>query len=66
LGVRPTPNEVTVVVFDVNVYLDVARLTGPPFTWEAFKQVAEHARLHSESAKLHLGSECRKTTRFPA
>lgn len=25
-----------VVVFDVNVYLDVADRVGPPFTWEKF------------------------------
>lgn len=24
------------VVFDCNVYLDVARLIGPPFSWEKF------------------------------
>ena len=36
-----------VVVFDVNVYLDVARLLGPPFTWEAFQEAA--ARLGGTS-----------------
>lgn len=29
-----------VVVFDVNVYLDVAHLAGPPFTWDNFNAVA--------------------------
>jgi hypothetical protein len=28
------------VVFDVNVYLDVAELLGPPFTWQKFNQAA--------------------------
>ena len=28
------------VVFDVNVYLDVASLVGPPFTWEKLQGVA--------------------------
>lgn len=28
------------VVFDVNVYLDVAELVGPPFTWQAFNALA--------------------------
>ena len=28
------------VVFDVNVYLDVADLLGPPFTWEKFNAAA--------------------------
>jgi hypothetical protein len=28
------------VVFDVNVYLDVANLLGPPFTWEKFDAAA--------------------------
>lgn len=31
-----TENQKHFVVFDVNVYLDVARLLGPPFTWEKF------------------------------
>ncbi|MFN6549492.1 hypothetical protein ACP6C7_04170 [Mycolicibacterium septicum] len=31
--------ETTVVVFDVNVYIDVAGLIGPPFTWGAFDQL---------------------------
>lgn len=29
-----------VVVFDINVYLDVARLLGPPFTWNKFHAAA--------------------------
>lgn len=29
-----------VVVFDVNIYLDVASLVQPPFTWEQFNQIA--------------------------
>jgi hypothetical protein len=34
-----------VVVLDCNIYLDVARLVGAPFTWEAFDaQVAKMAR----------------------
>lgn len=37
-----------VVVFDCNVYLDVANLLGPPFTWEKF--ATEAAR----TAKLAL------------
>ncbi len=28
------------VVFDVNVYLDVASLVGPPFTWDKFQDAA--------------------------
>lgn len=28
------------VVFDVNVYLDVAFLTGAPFSWESFDEIA--------------------------
>ena len=32
--------DVHVVVFDVNVYLDVADLLGPPFTWEKFDEAA--------------------------
>lgn len=37
--------ELHVVVFDVNVYLDVARLLGPPFTWDKFEaaSAAHHA-----------------------
>lgn len=27
-----------IVIFDVNVYLDVARLLGPPFTWDKFNE----------------------------
>lgn len=30
------------VVFDCNVYLDVARLLGPPFSWDAFAAAAAH------------------------
>jgi hypothetical protein len=34
-----------VVVFDVNVYLDVADLVGEPFSWERFEDLAlQHAR----------------------
>lgn len=29
------------MVFDCNVYLDIARLLGPPFTWERFVERAE-------------------------
>lgn len=29
-----------VVVFDVNVYLDIARLLGPPFRWEDFERTS--------------------------
>lgn len=32
--------EATVVVFDVNVYLDVASLLGPPFTWDRLREKA--------------------------
>lgn len=32
------------VVFDVNVYLDVAELLGPPFTWEKFATAAARYR----------------------
>lgn len=33
------------VVFDVNVYLDVAALVGPPFTWEKFQDLSvQHGR----------------------
>ena len=33
-----------IVVFDVNVYLDVARLMGEPFTWQRFDELAvKHA-----------------------
>jgi hypothetical protein len=27
-----------IVVFDVNIYLDVARLLGPPFSWDRFDE----------------------------
>lgn len=30
------------VVFDVNVYLDVAELVGEPFSWDRFEQLAQH------------------------
>jgi len=33
-----------IVVFDVNVYLDVADLLGPPFSWEAFGAAAARTR----------------------
>lgn len=36
----PAPPAVHVVTFDVNVYLDVAELLGPPFTWEKFNDAA--------------------------
>lgn len=32
----PYPSQRHVVVFDVNIYLDVASLLGPPFTWDKF------------------------------
>lgn len=32
-----------VVVFDCNIYLDVARLLGPPFSWEKFNAAAARA-----------------------
>lgn len=35
------------VVFDVNVYLDVASLVGPPFTWEKLQGVAVSHRTAS-------------------
>ena len=38
------PDERVLVVFDVNIYLDVARLLGDPFTWDAFDAaLAVHA-----------------------
>lgn len=37
-------DERVLVVFDVNIYLDVARLLGSPFTWDAFDAaIAVHA-----------------------
>ncbi|MFF5098430.1 MULTISPECIES: hypothetical protein [Actinosynnema] len=36
-----------VVVFDCNIYLDVARIVGPPFSWQKFDKIA--ARLSRES-----------------
>lgn len=36
----PHDHQRHVVVFDVNVYLDVARLVGAPFTWEKFSGIA--------------------------
>jgi len=30
------PGDVHVVVFDINVFLDAARLLGPPLTWDEF------------------------------
>lgn len=33
-------HDVHAVVFDVNVYLDVAGLLGPPFSWEKFQELA--------------------------
>lgn len=44
-----------VVVFDVNVYLDVARLLGRPFSWASLKQQA--ARL-SNSPLPHPDPRC--------
>ncbi len=37
---KPVSGEVTthIVVFDVNVFLDVASLIGPPFTWRALTE----------------------------
>lgn len=32
------------VVFDVNVYLDVARILGPPFSWKSFDEAVVAAR----------------------
>lgn len=37
------PPQAHLVVFDVNVYLDVARLLGEPFSWEGFSALATRA-----------------------
>jgi len=38
------PDERVLVVFDVNIYLDLARLLGDPFSWDAFEAaLAIHA-----------------------
>lgn len=34
------------IVFDVNVYLDVARHLGPPFSWEEFADAAARTSRH--------------------
>lgn len=41
-----TPPDRHVVVFDCNIYLDIAHIVGAPFTWEAFDR--EAARLACE------------------
>lgn len=38
------------MVFDVNVYLDIARLLGPPFSWA---RLASAAAMHSRSPVPH-------------
>src|ERR1700684_3505166 len=38
--VAANPPSCHAVVYDVNVYLDVADLLGPPFTWQKFSQAA--------------------------
>ena len=41
---RAAPDDRVLVVFDVNIYLDVARLVGEPFTWDSFEAtLAVHA-----------------------
>jgi hypothetical protein len=43
------------VVFDVNIYLDVADLLGPPFTWEKFDAAAvtyRHAQLPNSNRQI--------------
>ena len=38
------PDERVLVVLDVNIYLDMARLLGDPFSWDAFDAaLAVHA-----------------------
>lgn len=44
------PDERILVVPDVNVYLDVARLTGEPFTWDAFDNLVT---LHTNESNPH-------------
>lgn len=43
-----------VVVFDCNVYLDVARLLGPPFSWERFEDEVARRREDQSHAAYSL------------
>lgn len=40
IGQQTAPVEDHLVVFDCNAYLDVARLLGPPFSWDVFQDAA--------------------------